>query len=169
MFGYYRNYSAGKKEILVSNAQSISWSRNDVTSPSTHVNIDIVLKAFSNGDIFVGAVSSYKFHYDGSSITSSSYLNNLHADTRAFAFPNNNASIVYAGTDGGISKNTASYGNSFIEINGNLALNECYDVAIYENDPDMYLIGTHDNNTFLHTSSVGWDQIAQGDGGAFVQ
>ena len=138
LFGYYTNFAnQGTHQIMVSNARIISWTKqtlNSLNAPTIHSGVDCVVRALPDNYIFVGALSSMRYEYNGTSFVNAVDLLNLHDDTREFCFPDNTKNTVFVGHDGGISKNLPNNKTYFSQINGNLALNSCYGLDIYEPD-----------------------------------
>ena len=90
----------------------------------------------------------------------------IHPDIQDIHFPiKNNPNIVYIATDGGISK-TIDGGKTWKNLNKNLNITQCYDIAISEIDTNLILTGAHDNGTYKFDSTGFWRHIYGGDGGS---
>lgn len=151
LYGFLHKYE-GKKTLArkiykCTNQVLFKWNTYPVQNITCSNTIGHTIKALRNGVIYIGVQDNHsKFTYNGSGFIKD-ILKNLHVDVRAFCFPNNDTTAIFIGTDGGISKNLLGSGTSFNHINGDLALNECYDVAIHESNREYLLTGAHDNGT----------------------
>ncbi len=93
--------------------------------------------------------------------------NSLHPDTHAIAIAKNNRNILFTGNDGGIwrTDNATASGVTWTSLNPALPITQFQSIALHPTDPNILIGGTHDNGTNRHTGTVGWNQIAGGDGG----
>ena len=130
----------------------------------------VVNKVFNDSIIFCGGGTIYKILNNGTQKKRATQYNGkfTHADVREVCFPDkNNSNLIYIVTDGGINKTTTG-GNTYKEwkqIYGNLALNECYTISISEQNPEIMLMGAHDNGTYMRYADGSWEHIRGGDGG----
>ena len=138
-----------------------TWiSVNTISSVRNYVNS---LAISPNGNIYAGGISIRRSTNQGSDFT---YQTSMHADIRDFLFPNNiNDNIAYIATDGGIVRNTTGNDNDWISCNGDLSVNQFYDIAISEQDPNLILGGSHDCGTLRRKPDGNWEHAAYGDGG----
>ena len=146
---------------LNSNDVWISFSSvNTISSVRNYVNS---LAISPNGNIYAGGISIRRSTNQGSDFT---YQTSMHADIRDFLFPNNiNDNIAYIATDVGIVRNTTGNDNDWISCNGDLSVNQFYDIAISEQDPNLILGGSHDCGTLRRKPDGNWEHAAYGDGG----
>ncbi len=91
---------------------------------------------------------------------------NLHPDIRTIHFPDSaNDSLVYVGTDGGISK-SENGGKTWENISGDLCSSLFLGVAINEKSPDLFIGGTGDCGTLMHKPDRKWYAVYGCDGGS---
>lgn len=131
----------------------------------------IFLRAFTENCIWLGGTRPWKSIDGGENIVpmDNGYYNDVHPDIRDICFPNpSDPNIVYVATDGGIDKNTQPQNNTWENLNGDLSLNEGYTISISEQNPEIMLIGTHDNGTYERYTDGTWRHVKGGDGGTTV-
>ncbi len=137
----------------------------------------VVLNAFTDDCIYTGGGSLDKITNNGTIRDDATYYHgkNTHADIRDIYFPDpTNPDLTYIVTDGGVNKtttggvnnsNTGTVDEEWQRIYGNLALNECYAIAISEQNPELMLMGTIDNGSYMRSEDGTWDHVYGGDGG----
>ncbi len=120
----------------------------------------------TNGIFYGGGVNMKKatypfYHFEGIG-------DGLHADIRDICFPDpSNPNLIYVATDGGIGM-TKIGKDTWTNITGDLIIHECYTVSFSEQNPEIMLIGTHDNGTFKRYEDGSWDHVGSGDGGSTI-
>jgi photosystem II stability/assembly factor-like uncharacterized protein len=156
-------HNGSQSKILKSSNSGSNWTVIYTGYIYARQYVD-VLEIAPNGDIYAGGLMAYR---SGDEFLTKTQLNNgiVHDDIRSITFVDaSNPNIVYMATDGGINKST-NYGSSWANITGDLAINEFYDFAISESDPEVIIGGTHDNGP-LHRESDGfWNYISGGGDG----
>ena len=89
----------------------------------------------------------------------------IHDDVLDIKFPDSNDNnLVFVANDGGIYMDNDG-GISWSRINGNLAINEFYDVGILPGNSNLMVGGTHDCGSYLRDNSGNWSFKEGGDGG----
>jgi photosystem II stability/assembly factor-like uncharacterized protein len=117
-----------------------------------------------NGNIYAGGMALLRWQKDKGVYRALS-SGSIHADLQKIVIPDkNNSNLIFVANDGGIYKDTTG-GDNWININGDLATNEFYDVAIYEKDPQIMLAGSHDCGTYYRKTDGKWEFRTGGDGG----
>ncbi|MBN2893262.1 MAG: T9SS type A sorting domain-containing protein [Bacteroidales bacterium] len=166
-------------DILKSNNNGLTWENIPsliyTQTENYYPGPDVHIKVLNDSLFFAGGATLAKFTFNSSTNTYISVVDateywgsNTHADIRDICFPiDSNYNLGFIVTDGGINR-TKTGGNNQSEwkrIYGNLGLNECYSVAISEQESEIMIIGTHDNGTYRRDSSGIWKNIYLGDGG----
>lgn len=159
----YALYNVGTNGILKKSVTSgVSWSYgNTIEYVMDYVN---ALTISPNGNIYAGGIRIYKSLNNGLSFSYN--LNDMHNDIRDILFPNGmNDNLAYIATDGGVVRNTTGGNNDWVSCNGDLCVNQFYDIAISEQDPDLILGGSHDCGTLRRKTDGSWEHAYGGDGG----
>ena len=134
----------------------------------TAVHYAIAIKLSPNGDIFAGGINLKKSTDDGNSFPTTLNNSSIHVDFMDIKFPDpNDNDLIYVANDGGIYMDDAG-GVSWSRINGNLAINEFYDVGILPGNSNVMVGGTHDCGSYLRDNSGNWSFKLGGDGGTSV-
>jgi uncharacterized protein (TIGR03437 family) len=91
----------------------------------------------------------------------------LHADTHQITIAPANPNIVFTGNDGGIWRTTNAKSGpvAWTQLNNGLNLTQFMSLALHPTDPNFIIGGTQDNGTNRFRGNLGWDHIADGDGG----
>ena len=160
IYALYENGSTGTLKKSINGG--LTWSYiNAVQNVKNYVN---ALAISPNGNIYAGGILIFKSLNSG--LTFSSNLKYMHADIRDFLFPNGaNDNIAYLATDGGVVRNTTGADDGWVSCNGDLSVNQFYDIAISEQDPGLILGGTHDCGTLRRKTDNNWEHAKGGDGG----
>src|SRR5438270_13274113 len=91
-----------------------------------------------------------------------------HPDQQSFAFSPADASVIYAGNDGGLYK-SADGGQTFESLNSTLSLTQFVHLSLHPTDPSISYGGTQDNGTQRRRPGVNqWEEFNLGDGGRSV-
>ena len=152
----------------VSQNNGDSWSIKNVGYIGAKKGVRF-LKVVTDSVIWAGGTRPWKSTDVGDTFTpmDDGYYGNVHPDIRDICFPlESNLDVVYVATDGGIERNLTPGKKTWDILNGNLALNECYTVSISENNPEIMLIGTHDNGSYARYKDGTWRHVKGGDGGS---
>jgi photosystem II stability/assembly factor-like uncharacterized protein len=88
----------------------------------------------------------------------------IHPDQHTLAFATQDASILYAGNDGGIFRSPDG-GDSWQSLNGGLAISEVEYLTQRPDEPIWMLAGLQDNGTIRREQATAWTQVGLGDGG----
>jgi hypothetical protein len=90
---------------------------------------------------------------------------NLHADFHALAFAPSNASVIYAGNDGGIFR-SADGGATWASINtAGFNATQFVSLSVHPTDANFAIGGTQDNGTEFMKPDGTWTRADAGDGG----
>jgi len=148
-----------------------SWTQvtGSGASCDTQCWYDMVIAVDPNDSnvVYFGGVELYK-SIDGGNNFSNIRPSLVHVDQHALAFDPRNASVVYAGNDGGVFKSTNG-GASWSSLNTNLAITQFYPgVSLHPTDANYILGGTQDNGTLRFTGSSVWQEISLGGDGGFT-
>jgi uncharacterized protein (TIGR03437 family) len=97
-------------------------------------------------------------------------LGGLHADTHRIVFSQTNPPILYTGNDGGMWRTTLPDAPTLAwrQLNDTLSLTQFVSMALHPTNPALVIGGTQDNGTNRYRGAIGWDHIADGDGGAVI-
>ncbi len=159
--------------LFMSTDQGATWTQRAATAgPGTSYSgycLTIAVDPASPGDgandiLFYGTSSQARSTNSGASFTA---LNNLHADTHAWAFFPQTAptpTIVFCGNDGGISR--ALDGTTWKPINENgLQTTLFYNIDLKPDATASHTAGAlQDNALEISAGGVGWNTVAGGDG-----
>jgi photosystem II stability/assembly factor-like uncharacterized protein len=160
IYALYGNGGAGF--LKKSYNQGSSWFQiNSVVYIYDYIN---ALSISPNGNIYAGGMFILKSEDLGVSFD---LQTTMHADIRGFLYPNTiNDSLTYIATDGGVVRNSTGADNGWVSCNGDLCVNQFYDIAISEQDPDLILGGSHDCGTMKRKTDGSWERYSfGGDGG----
>lgn len=117
--------------------------------------------------VYLGAIDGQRGDLAGGKWSWQNFVtrgaNSIHPDQHCLAFAPNNSQIIYAGNDGGIYRSSDG-GSTWQSCNSGIAITEVEYMAVDPNDVDWLLAGTQDNGT-LRLNQLGWDHVADGDGG----
>jgi hypothetical protein len=159
--------------LFMSTDQGATWTQRAATGgPGTSYSgycLTIAVDPASPGDgandiLFYGTSSQARSTNSGASFTA---LNNLHADTHAWAFFPQTAptpTIVFCGNDGGISR--ALNGTTWTPINeGGLQTTLFYNIDLKPDATASRTAGAlQDNALEISAAGLGWNTVAGGDG-----
>lgn len=112
-----------------------------------------------------GATWNIKSHWVGSNFSSSSSANcaaSTHADQHWYEWSPLNGNL-YLGNDGGISY-TSDGGTTWIEITGNLKINQVYKLGQGPNNVNQLIFGLQDNGCTATTDGSSFYTVSGGDG-----
>lgn len=148
----------------------------------TNYNLDIAVHP-RNGNIVFYGTSANNFNTGGTlwrslnggvtwqdASTSPGGGGGLHADTHRIVFSRTASPILFTGNDGGMWR-TATPETPTIawrQLNDTLSLTQFVSMALHPTDPNLVIGGTQDNGTNRYRGEIGWDHIADGDGGAVI-
>lgn len=126
----------------------------------------LVLSISPSGDIYLGGMKLYKSTNDGQTFSTALSSGSIHDDFSDIYFPDSsNNDLLYVTNDGGVFMDDSG-GTSWTNINGDLATNEFYDLAITTQNPEIMIGGTQDCGTLMRNSSGNWVyNTIGGDGG----
>lgn len=85
----------------------------------------------------------------------------VHADIHDLQY-SPDGSKIYAGTDGGVTLSTNN-GQTWVELNTDLAITQYYKLALSQKDPNFIMGGTQDNGTSRLREGE-WQIVNEGDG-----
>lgn len=130
---------------------------------------DNVIAVYPNNPdrVIVGGVDLWRWQLGGNFVQITNGYN-VHSDQHAIVFDPQNSSIVYFGSDGGISK-SGDGGNTFLTINRNYNVTQFYGVAF--NSDGSVMCGTQDNSNpyvrrqGINDTSRAGNVLFGGDGG----
>ncbi|HLL75135.1 MAG TPA: Calx-beta domain-containing protein [Pyrinomonadaceae bacterium] len=186
-----RTVSPREIRIEVSTDGGANWSSRSaggVTNIDTGqfgYNTYIKVSPASASTIYVGARDIFKttngdqtsptwtnitrnFHNPPSFGTYNPFQSNTHPDQQALAFDPNNADVIYAGNDGGISKSTDA-GLNFTSLNQTLSLTQFVHLSLHPTNAAISYGGTQDNGTQRRLEGTSnWKEFSSGDGGRSV-
>ena len=159
--------------LFMSTDQGATWNQRAATGgPGTSYSgytLTIAADPASPGDgandiLYYGTSSQARSTNSGASFTN---LGGLHADTHAWAFfrpPAPAATIVFCGTDGGISRSVD--GTTWTPRNdGGLQTTLFYNIDIKPDATASATVGAlQDNRLETSTTGPGWNTVAGGDG-----
>lgn len=119
--------------------------------------------------VYVGAIDIYRGDSSGGTwawtdLSSKSTGDSIHPDQHAMAFDPVDASVVYAGSDGGLFA-SPNRGVAWTSLNNGLVITELEYVANDFGTSRWLLGGTQDNGTDRWRGSGAWDHSQDGDGG----
>jgi len=166
-FNYYSTPCKIEKSEDCGSSWTVIYSSSSSSTKLSGVHYTQTIKISPNGDIYAGGMNLYKSINDGNTFTTcmNSYI---HVDFMDIEFPDpNDNDLIYVTNDGGVYMDTDG-GGSWSRINGNLATNEFYDVAITEQSESYSNImvgGTHDCGTYKRDYYGNWNFEEGGDGG----
>ena len=171
LYAFYSKLSNKKwdttpNKIELSSDKGYSWSVID-SSFLTGVAHTQEIGISPQNEIFAGGLNIKKYSADQNKWLLLS-KDNIHDDVQKFVFPDTaNSNLVFVANDGGIFK-SINGGLKWTCINGNLSINEFYDIAITESKPELMLGGTHDCGSYFRDSLTAWNYVFGGDGGTSV-
>jgi photosystem II stability/assembly factor-like uncharacterized protein len=169
LLGLYKSTDAGAAWTQLSSAPDFC---------STQCWYDIALAVSPKDPNFVVAGGVYTYHPGGSAVATSSdgghtwvdQSSGLHPDTHALAFTPDGATL-YTGSDGGVWKTTNPTANviPWTGLNNTLAITEFYPgISMDQGNVNHTYIGTQDNGSERYSGSLGWPEVACGDGGPTI-
>lgn len=168
LFALY--YTKGKDFLKKSYDNGNKWSLGQYEG-NLDANATVsFLKVVTDTIIWAGGTRPWKSVDRGESFVrmDDGYYKNVHPDIRDICFPvSSDLDVVYVATDGGVERNLLPFRDTWDILNGDLSLNECFTVAISEQDPEYMLTGTIDNGTYRR-DSTGWKHVLAGDGALAV-
>ncbi len=164
LYAYYINLDGSDGKIEKSGDTGNSWQVIS-NSSLTGKHYAMSIKLSPNGDIYAGGINLFKSIDDGNSFPSVMH-DNIHVDFMEITFPDQNDNdLIYIANDGGVYMGNDG-GNNWSRINGDLATNEFYSVAITEQNSEIMVGGTHDCGTYYRDNSGSYTwQFPGGDGG----
>lgn len=172
MKGIYRSTDKGNTWTIIGPEGSTNFQ--PYRNQGTYNNIITVFP--NNKDkILLGGIDLWMWHDGGTwtqktlwslSRTSSLYI---HADHHTYVFHPKDPNIIYAGSDGGVSR-SLNGGQTWHTLNKNFNTVQYYAIGVSHNG--MVMGGTQDNGTLLidrigNTPKNAWD-VQGGDGGSCV-
>ena len=136
-------------------------SAPNIASAQAHRDLDILVDNTNPGIVYVGSLRMYKstdFGATWSHIANGAGLPSIHVDIHRIV---QDGSVIYAGTDGGISKSVDG-GSTWTNISEGLKIMQYYDICI---DGDRRMGGTQDNGSMLwEQPDLEADVVLGGDG-----
>jgi photosystem II stability/assembly factor-like uncharacterized protein len=160
------DYKKTRQYFYKSTDQGANWVQLSDVKQFGFLNWFLDIDFSVNGYFYA---SSYYLYRSGDELATFNYkTSGMHPDIRRIqVFPQAGGDdTLFAASDGGVFRSDNS-GNSWVDISGNLAINQFYSVSIYEADPDLLLGGTHDCGNMRHNSTE-WRAITGGDGGSSI-
>ena len=161
------------------NAPPPSWTQvinNNFCSPQCFYDIAVAVDPTNASRVYLGgAPNSMNFPgaltFGVSTNGATSFTrreNGLHSDTHVIAVAPSQPSIIYLGTDGGISKSTDS-GATWTSLNNSqFNATQFMSIALHPTDPNFTIGGTQDNGTNFYKPDGTWTRADFGDGGYAV-
>lgn len=149
---------------------TICTSSSDITLNHNKLFMEIT----PNGNIFAGGLELNLYNEADDFIKLTSWIGPpdpnpfMHADVRDMStFDNNGKDVLFVAHDGGVSRaeNFDTSPITLSNISGDLALNQFYNVAISEDEPQILVAGSHDCGTVKRKKDGSWSIISGGDGG----
>ncbi len=134
----------------------------NITIAVSPINANVV---YVGGQGRVGCADAVKRSSDGGNLFQRDD-NNLHSDTHALVFDQNN--VIYNANDGGIWKRQDAAPNTlWTNLNAPpLGTLQFISVAVHPTDPNLSIGGTQDNGTEMQIGASGaWTRVVGGDGG----
>ncbi|MFL6796063.1 MAG: FG-GAP-like repeat-containing protein [Xanthobacteraceae bacterium] len=138
-----------------------SWSQISATGASCAsqcwYDIYLAVDPTNANTVYFGGFSVFKSTDGGSNF--SDIGSSIHVDQHAFAFQPGNASVIYAGNDGGVYK-SSNGGANWTSLNTNLSITQFYaGLSLHPSDSNIALGGTQDNHTVRYSGSPGWTAV----------
>ncbi len=166
--GLYRSTNLGETFTTRSTTPNIfDWSTNGSGSGGqAWYDMAIAVSPTNAEEVYVGGVNIWKSGNGGSNwgLVAHWYGGNnkpyVHADIHSLRYSPSN--VLYACTDGGISK-TSNGGTSWTDMNNGLSIAQIYRMSVSKTVPTKLVTGWQDNGTNL-LSNNSWAQIYGGDG-----
>ena len=165
--GVYRSADAGETFTVRSSSPNIlDWSTDGSGARGqAWYDLSLCVSKTNPEEIYVGGVNIWKSTTGGSTWGISAHwygANNVqyvHADVHCLRFSPSN--VLYAGTDGGVSK-SANAGYTWTTVNNGLSIGQMYRLGVSTTNPAKVITGWQDNGTnYLNTT---WKRVVGGDG-----
>ncbi|MEO8151219.1 MAG: T9SS type A sorting domain-containing protein [Bacteroidia bacterium] len=155
--GLYKSTNSGSNFTLMSNTPNILGSDCSGAAANDQSGYDLAL-AVSPGistTLITGGINVWKSTNSGStwggnSISCYYGSNYVHEDVHVVAY---NGTVMYAGTDGGLSKSTDG-GVTWTYISLGIFSTQYYKISGYDPDNFLFYGGTQDNGVFKYTPGV---------------
>jgi hypothetical protein len=167
--------------LFVWNDDSGTWDRlagdavlypapNEGIGAQAWYNLAIAVSPVDPRIIYLGAQAVMRSLDGGktfaqSSASSTSGFLALHLDVHSLVFDKTDPSVLYAGTDGGVSR-ASDQAISWFGVNTGLSVTQYYPGISVSADGRIVLAGSQDNGTHKYDlGSAFWIEVAGGDGG----
>jgi len=167
-FGLYRSTDGGDTWVQRSSTPNIlGWNANGSgTGGQGWYDLCIAVSPVNKERIFVGGVNIWRSNNGGSGWVCVGHWTGsgapfVHADIHYFKFKPN-SDMLYAGTDGGVSR-TSNSGISWDNLYNNMNITQYYKISQSATNPNMIVGGAQDNGTHRMLGS-NWTRIGGGDG-----
>lgn len=169
LLGIYRSYDAGNSWTIVTTPQK---------QGQANYNLDLAVDPMDGNTLYYGTSTNstvsggtlWRSRDGGNTwqdISVGSTGGGLHPDTHRIGLSRVNTNILFTGNDGGVwrTDNAKSDGVGWKQSNDTLNLTQFMSLALHPTNPDIVYGGTQDNGTNLYQGNIGWEHVADGDGG----
>jgi photosystem II stability/assembly factor-like uncharacterized protein len=169
LLGIYRSYDGGSSWTIINTPQK---------QGQANYNLDIAVDPLDGNAVYYGTSTNSTVSggtlwrsLDGGvtwqDISIGLSGGGLHPDTHRIALSRNGPITLFTGNDGGMwrTSNPKAGGVDWRQVNDTLNLSQFMSLALHPTSPDILYGGTQDNGTNLYQGNIGWDHIADGDGG----
>ena len=169
LLGIYRSIDGGNTWAIVTSPQKLGQA---------NYNLDIAVDPSDGNVVYYGTSTNSTVSggtlwrsLDGGTswqdISVGASGGGLHPDTHRITLSRNRPATLFTGNDGGVwrTDNAKSGGVNWFQLNDSLNLTQFMSLALHPTSPDILYGGTQDNGTNLYQGNIGWDHIADGDGG----
>ena len=129
----------------------------------------VVVASDDQNQVYLGAIDLHRGDYAGNAwtwtnLSSKAAGDSIHPDQHCLTVDPKHPDIIYAGSDGGLFR-SPDRGISWQPLNDGLGITEIEYLAQDSSSATWLLCGTQDNGSLRWSGPLGWEHVADGDGG----